>query len=67
MNALRRFWCAVLIRLWKEGHAWRRARKDEASPFPIKICRRCGLKQSIKARIRVVKGPDLERVRGGAS
>jgi len=66
MNFLRRLWCLILIRFGKD-HAWRRARKDEASPFPIKVCSRCGLKQAIKTRIRVVKGPELERVRGGTS
>ena len=64
MNWLRRFWCLVLIRFGKD-HAWRRPRKAEKSEFPFRVCRRCGLKQSIKTRIRVVKGPDLERVRGG--
>ena len=64
---MKALWCRLLIAMGKEGHAWRRPRKAEKSEFPFRVCRRCGLKQSIKTRIRVVKGPDLERVRGGAS
>ncbi len=48
MNWLKAMWCEIT------SHAWRRARKSEASPFPVRVCKRCGMKQAIQVRARKV-------------